>query len=118
MNFTPCSIPTYHRTVFRVQPAGLDIAGHCSETSSGDEDDGCHVFLTLRDLARGVRGWMADETTPEIVTIQCETDDLQENEDYEGMTLLDSQGTIIERQTFADWDGMYEWASAYLDAHP
>lgn len=105
-----------HTTVYRIQPAGLEIAGHCSESSSGDLADGCHVFVSLADAAHAVRGWMADDTQPELLTIRCEEDDLEDNEDYEGLTLLDSAGEIVIRQTFADWDALYDWGSAYLDA--
>jgi hypothetical protein len=100
-------------TVYRIQPAGLDLAGHCSELSSGDLDAGVHVFLSLTEVARGVKGWMDDDFQPELLTITCGDDDLEDNEDYEGMTLLDGAGAITERQPFPDWDAMRAW----LDEH-
>ena len=98
-------------TVYRIQPAGLGIAGHRSETSSGHLDDGCHVFLCLDDAKRAVRGWMDDGTQPELLTITCTEEDLDDNGDYEGLVLLESAGTITHRQPFADWDALYDWAS-------
>lgn len=100
-------------TVYRIQPAGCDIAGHYSECSSGDLDCGVHVFLSLAELAQGVRGWMGDDTQPELLTITCEEADLEDNEDYEGMTLVDGAGAIIARQAFADWSALHAWAEEY-----
>jgi hypothetical protein len=102
-------------TVYRIQPTGLEIAGHQSECSDGSLDAGVHVFLSLADLAQGVRGWVADDTQPELLTILCDDDDLEDNEDYEGMTLLDGAGTIVERRTFGDWDELHAWAADYED---
>ena len=107
----PAGAPQDMTTVYRIQPAGLGIAGHRSETSSGHHDDGCHVFLCLDDAKRAVRGWMDDGTQPELLTITCTEEDLDDNGDYEGLVLLESAGTITHRQPFADWDALYDWAS-------
>jgi hypothetical protein len=98
-------------TVYRIQPIGLGIAGHCSETSSGTLDDGCHVFLSLIETARAVKDWVEDAWQPELVTITCDEDDLGDNEDYEGMTLYAGAGAITRRQPFADWAALYDWAA-------
>jgi hypothetical protein len=102
---------------YRIQPAGLDILGHRSETSAGTLDDGVHVFSTLADAAQAVKGWVADGSQPELVTILCDPEDLAANEDYEGALLLDSAGTIIARHPFADWEELYDWAAQYLEEH-
>jgi hypothetical protein len=63
-----------------------------------------------------VQWWVADDTHPELLTITCEEDDLADNEDYEGMTLLNGAGKIVERRPFADWDALHAWAADYHDA--
>jgi hypothetical protein len=98
--------------VYRIQPAGLGIAGHRSLTSCGDLAEGVHVFGSLAEAARAVRGWVADEDgmpTPELVTITCAADDLEDNEDYEGLLLVEAAGEIVHRHTFADWDALHAW---------
>lgn len=104
--------------VYRVQPIGLPIAGHYSETSFGEKECGCRVFVTLADLARGVTGWTNDGSTPEIVTIECDEADIYDNEDYdnedyEGVVLVGSAGLIIHRRPFPSWAALYAWAAAY-----
>ena len=96
--------------VYRIQPVGLGIVGHYSETSGGEEDCGCHVFLSLEDVRQAIRGWVNDDSVlPELLTVRCTDEDLEDNEDYEGMTLVDSVGKIIKRQPFADWDTLRIW---------
>lgn len=99
--------------IYRVQPIGLTLDG-VSETSSGDLDCGRHVFLSLRELADGVDGWMPDHARPEILAIDCEDEDLVDNEDFEGMTLLEGCGAITARRAWADWGELHAWAATVV----
>jgi hypothetical protein len=57
--------------VYRVQPVGLDLANHKSETSNGESDCGVHVFLSLEELQGAVNGWCSQDYTPEIFADLC-----------------------------------------------
>jgi len=110
------------RIVYRVQPAGLKLGKHRSETSAGNLDHGVHVFGSLEELYNAVRGWVSEESTPEIVTIQTTNEYVEDNGDYEGYVLIGNKGKIVERRTFADWDTMLaalvaEMESAYMTRH-
>lgn len=107
--------PPGMRVVYRIQPRGLGIMGHCSETSCGDLDEGPHVFTSLAEAARAIRGWLDEDDQPELGTIQCDEDALADNEDFEGMVLVEGRGTIVARQAFADWDAMRAWFEAHRD---
>lgn len=90
--------------VFRVQPAGMDLDNHRSETSIGELDCGVHVFFSLEELQGAVNGWVAQDYIPEIVVIECDRKDVIENRDYEGSVLVDNRGKIVHRIAFASWD--------------
>lgn len=97
-------------TVYRIQPPALDL-NHQSETSCGDLADGVHVFASIEDAARGVAEWVENPGEPqqELVTIECDDDDLDDNGDYEGFLLYSGAGRIVERRLFKSWDAMREW---------
>ena len=99
-------------TVYRIQPPGLGL-NHQSETSCGDLADGVHVFSTLEEATRGVAEWVENPGEPqqELVTIECDDDDLDDNGDYEGFLLYSGCGRIVARRRFENWDAM----RAYLD---
>lgn len=99
-------------TVYRVQPPGLGL-NHQSECSTGDLADGVHVFTSLEEAARGVSGWVENPGEPEqeLVTIECDDDDLDDNGDYEGLLLYSGCGKIVARRKFESWDAM----NAYLE---
>src|SRR5215831_10353413 len=104
-------------TVYRIQPAGLEIRGHRSTTRRGALDDGCHVFLTLLEAARAIRDWGDDDTQPELLAIWCAEEDLAANAEEAGRTLVGSKGTIVERTTFANWDALRTWAEHVHQEH-
>lgn len=99
-------------TVYRIQPPGLGL-NHRSETSIGDLADGVHVFTSLEGAARGVSEWVDHPGEPkqELVTIECNDDDLDDNGDYEGLLLYSGCGRIVARRRFENWDTM----RAYFD---
>jgi len=77
---------------FRVQPAGLDIAGHYSQ-DSGDGIEGLHVFdepgqVFATDVPMSVYG-------DEIVVV--EAPDSWENGDVEGVCIDPSTAIIVAR---------------------
>lgn len=98
--------------VYRIQPPALDL-NHQSETSCGDLADGVHVFASIEDAARGVAEWVENPGEPqqELVTIECDDDDLDDNGDYEGFLLYSGCGKITERRLFESWDAMRDWLS-------
>lgn len=104
------------QTCYRVQPIGLEIAGHRSETSNDELANGVHVFGCLQELCGGVRGWCSQQWAPEIIEITCDSRDLRDNGDFEGFLLRGSRGEITTRKSFADWDSLIEWASKYPES--
>lgn len=104
-------------TCYRIQPIGLEIKKHHSETSNGNQDRGVHVFGSLSELCGGVAGWMCQDWAPEIVQIQCESRSLADNGDYEGYVLVNNRGSIVNRKAFDSWDALLDWAKGYLKAH-
>lgn len=79
---------------YRVQPAGLGISGHYSETSADILADGLHVFLSAYEAAHG------DDTAPhrygdEVVEIEASRD--WPNGDVEGVCIDPETATIVRR---------------------
>lgn len=91
-------------TVYRVQPVGMELGDHRSETSNDDLDRGVHVFSNLDALWHGVYGWCSQDWAPEIVEIECDIRSLSENGDYEGLVLVGNRGRIVKRTAFGSWD--------------
>jgi len=89
--------------VYRVQPVGLDLGQHRSETSNGNLASGVHVFSSIEELQSGVNGWCEQDCVPEICVIDCEPTDVRENGDYEGSELVANRGKIVGRVAFASW---------------
>ena len=90
--------------VYRVQPKGMDLGSHKSETSNGELDRGVHVCFSLEELQGAVNGWCSQDYVPEIVVIECEEKDVRENGDYEGSVLVGNKGKIVNRVSFGSWD--------------
>jgi hypothetical protein len=107
---------TTKTTCYRVQPAGLDLADHRSETSNDEPDRGVHVFGCLPELCSGVHGWCRQDWQPEVVEIECDRKALADNGDYEGMVLVGNRGKIVRRRAFADWDSLIEWSRDYPES--
>ena len=95
--------------VYRVQPAGLGIRKHRTESSNGELVKGCHVFCSLPELVGAVPGWCECPWTPEIVTIRCSNKNVVGNHDYEGDLLLRSKGKIVARRKFKNWRKQVNW---------
>jgi|SRR5262245_8480773 len=97
-------------TVYRIQPPGLGL-NHQSECSNGDLSDGVHVFATLEEIPTALKNWMDDPEQPrqELVIVECADEDLDDNEDYEGLLLLAGCGRIVARRSFNSWDAMRSW---------
>lgn len=91
---------------YRVQPAGLDLGSHRSETSNGNADRGVHVMQSREQVLSAINGWCRQDYRPEIVTIECESSDVRDNGDYEGWVLVGNRGKIVARETFADWSAI------------
>jgi len=89
--------------VYRVQPIGLDLDSHRSETSNGELDRGVHVCHSIEELQGAVNGWCSQDYVPEVVVIQCSENDVQENGDYEGSVLVGNNGEIVNRVRFESW---------------
>jgi hypothetical protein len=99
--------------VYRVQPVGLELGNHRSETSNENLDCGVHVFYGLEELQGAVNGWCKQDYVPEIVTIACEAKDVRENGDYEGSVLVANRGAIVARKAFQSWDAFAEACRDY-----
>lgn len=96
-------------TCYRVQPIGMELGSHRSETSNDEPDRGVHVFGSISELCGGVQGWMRQAWQPEIVVIECEQKALADNGDYEGFVLVGNKGMIVSRKAFADWAALIDW---------
>lgn len=96
-------------TVYRLQPTGLELTGHKSETSSGDLDRGPHVFGSLSE-ASNVTGWVAQRGKWELLEIEADQKDVQDNGDYEGYVLLGGRGRIVRRTLLGTWKQVLAWA--------
>ena len=94
--------------VFRIQPQNADLHGIKTETSNGDSAGGVHVFETISEVY-ACREWL-NEKNVELVTIECEPNDLRENCDYEGALLLKGRGKITSRKKFKDTKAISAWA--------
>lgn len=103
-------------TCYRVQPIGLELAAHRSQTSNDNADRGVHVFGSVSELCGGVQGWCAVAWQPEIVEIECDSLSLADNGDYEGYVLVANKGAIVGRRSFADWAALILWTRDYPDA--
>lgn len=105
-------------TCYRVQPIGMELADHRSQTSNDNADRGVHVFGSVSELTGGVQGWGhgAIDWQPEIVEIECDMKSLADNGDCEGYVLVGNKGTIVSRRSFADWDALVEWTRDYPEA--
>lgn len=99
--------------VYRVQPIGMDLGDHRSETSEGNQDQGVHVFTCLRSLQHGVNGWCRADYTPEVVVIECRETDLRDNGDFEGFVLVGNRGRIVARRPFASWTEFASYCRSY-----
>lgn len=99
--------------VYRVQPQGLDLGSHKSETSNGELDRGVHVFCSLEELQGAVNGWCQQDYTPEVVVIECDSKDVRENGDYEGSVLVGNRGEIVKRIPFPSWDEFADLCREY-----
>jgi hypothetical protein len=98
--------------VYRIQPAGLELGDHCSETSNGNPDRGVHVCQTIEQIQAAVRGWCKwSGSRPELVEIECDAGDVRDNGDYEGWVLIGNRGTIVSRKSFRDGKAMARWSN-------
>ena len=93
---------------YRLQPAGLDLAGHCSETSNGEAADGLHVFTEPSHCfcpPDGLRHSRARAYGTEVVEIEAARD--WPNRDVEGVCVDPNAATIVRRWTLAEFDRTY-----------
>ena len=98
---------------YRIQPAGLDLGNHRSETSNENLDCGVHVCCSLEELQSAINGWCEFDWKPELVVIECENSAIRDNGDFEGFVLIANAGQIVKRVGFADWDEMADLARNY-----
>lgn len=103
-------------TCYRVQPIGMDLGDHRSQTSNDEADRGCHVFGSVSELSGGVLGWVKQSWKPEIVEIECDSKALADNGDYEGYVLVGNRGTIIRRKSFKNWAALVAWCKQYPES--
>lgn len=94
----------------RVQPKGLGI-DHRSETSSGELDDGIHVFQTLEQAVLQEGQWQMMDGNHEIVVIHG-PEQLADTGDVEGWSLPIGKGKIVGRLDFKEFVDEYKEASA------
>lgn len=91
---------------FRIQPAGLDIKGHYSETSStyetGELADGLHVVSLPSELMHLERPIDADE----VVVI--EADNEWENGDLEGVCINPETSSVVSRYSWGEWLALWK----------
>ncbi len=88
---------------FRIQPAGLGLAGHYSETSNDELSDGLHVFdspmgVVSTDVPAHVYG-------DEVVVIEAA--DEWPNDDVEGVCIDPETAQIVARHTWAGFLAAY-----------
>jgi hypothetical protein len=83
---------------YRIQPAGLPLVGHRSESSDGIRD-GVDVFESADRTFRtdAPRKFYGDE----VLVIEASED--WPNGDVEGVRIDPATATIVERVSWADW---------------
>jgi hypothetical protein len=84
---------------YRFQPINAELHAIETETSEGNAAGGVHVFDSL-SACHGISGWRLTGEPIELVTIECESRDLRDSEDYEGSTLRKGRGRIVSRRVF------------------
>lgn len=101
-------------TYYRIQPTGLGITGHYSETSvtweTGELADGIHVF-TAPCQTFATDGDM-DSYGNEVVVIQADQE--WDNGDVEGVCIDPEDAQIIARFSWESWIEL--WKSIVTDA--
>lgn len=92
---------------YRIQPAGLGIKGHQSESSASSQPDyegedpyGIDVFSSA-DQVMSSDSWSALDPTDEVLVIEADED--WDNEDVEGCRIDPETATIVDRITLDDW---------------
>lgn len=97
-------------TTYRIQPPNLEL-NHQSECSDGELAEGVHVFDSLEDVARGLKGWVVVDPSEavELIAIQCDEDDLEDSGDFEGWLLPTGCGQITQRYPFNSWGDLQNW---------
>ena len=89
------------RIYYRVQPAGLGIAGHRSLTSNDETPFGVDVFDDA-DSVRHSDTWRGRNDTDEVVVI-ASSDEPWDNGDIEGVRLDPDTAEILARVPVARW---------------
>jgi hypothetical protein len=89
------------RRYYRSQPAGLNVAGHYSETSTNELADGLHVFSTPYEVIDGADGIYGDE----IVEIEAERE--WSNGDVEGVCVDPDTARITRRWTVSEFRTLF-----------
>lgn len=87
---------------FRIQPKGLDVKGHYSETSTGEISDGLHVFLAPSETFTAIwENGFRDAYGDEIVVI--EAGEWWDNGDLEGVCIDPDEARILKRYSWEEW---------------
>ena len=94
-----CPVAPYD-TYYRVQPAGLGLAGHYSLTSNDELADGIHVHNNLY-AAVHPDGWL-EQYGDELVVISAGR--FWDNHDVEGVCVNPNEAVILARIPLADID--------------
>jgi hypothetical protein len=96
---------------FRIQPKGLEIKGHYSETSIGEEADGIHVFCNPSDIFTAIwENGMIEAYGDEILVI--EAGDWWDNGDLEGVCIDPEESHIVRRLSWPEWVVIWKQAIA------
>lgn len=93
---------------YRIQPAGLGLTGHRSETSSGELADGLHVFASACEAVNPDVGQLhrAEYLGDEVVELEAPAH--WDNGDVEGVCVDPSDARIVRRWTLDAFDAAFE----------
>jgi hypothetical protein len=85
---------------YRIQPTGLEISGHRSQTSLDETPYGIDAFTGPNDVI-GSDSWIARTATDEVLIIEAEGH--WDNGDVEGVRIDPETATIVRRIPVGDW---------------
>lgn len=90
---------------YRLQPKGLSVIGHRSETSTGRRARGIHVFTNVwetfaPDAGRNAYG-------DEVLVLYCaDSECCVDNEDVEGVEVDPADLVVLGRYSYSQWDAL------------
>lgn len=92
---------------YRIQPAGKEIKGYCSQTSAGEIADGLHAFKYPYETYHTFQGFAAwEDYGDEIVVVEAEDD--WNNEDVEGVCIDPETAKIVARYSTSEWFALWK----------